>query len=71
MKNNRRKFIKQAGLASLSAAALTSVAACVNKDSNTETTSPETKLKQDQELDPTVKKRLGPHGKGLPITMAG
>ena len=71
MKNNRRKFIKQAGLASLSAAALTSVAACANKDSNTETISPETKLKPDQELDPTVKKRLGPHGNGLPITMAG
>jgi len=48
MKNNRIKFIKQAGLVSFSAAALTSVAACANKDSNTETISPETKLKPDQ-----------------------
>lgn len=65
MKNNRRKFIKQAGLASLSAIAVGSLAACNNKDSNTIIASPEL------EIDPTVKKRFGPHGEGLPITMAG
>ncbi len=46
MKNAHRKFIKQAGLASLSAAALASIAACADTNSNAETIAPEPKPDQ-------------------------
>ncbi len=59
MKSSRRNFIKQAGLfgaaATLPGHSATSLAA---ED-------------EDTKLDPTVKERTGPYGKGLPITIAG
>jgi len=72
MKNTRRKFLKQASLAGLTTAALGPLAAYSNIESNTETPStPETNPETKPELDPAVKKRTGPHGEGLPITIAG
>ena len=56
MKNSRRKFIKQAGAAGLAATMAGSFAAC---------------SKSNPAPDPTVSKYTGPHGEGLPITMAG
>ncbi len=47
MKNSLRKFIKQAGLASLSIAAITSLNACADTNSNTETALPEIKPELD------------------------
>ena len=68
MKNSRRKFIKQAGVAGLAAAVVGTMAACTNSDSKSAVSSaPDSNA----ESDPAVYKITGPHGEGLPITMAG
>ena len=68
MKNSRRKFLKQAGAASIAASAIGSLAACSNSSENTVVAlTPNDKPKDD----PTVSKYTGPHGKGLAITVAG
>jgi 4,5-dihydroxyphthalate decarboxylase len=67
MKESRRNFLKQAGAVGLSATMVGQVA-CSNSDSKTAVSStPESS----SEPDPTVSKYTGPHGEGLPITMAG
>jgi 4,5-dihydroxyphthalate decarboxylase len=67
MKTSRRKFIKQAGAVGLSATVIGQIA-CNKTNSNSES---ETKVSLDSKSDPTVSKYTGPHGEGLPITMAG
>lgn len=66
MKNSRRNFLKQAGIAGLTATAIGPLAACSNVDEKTKIASANPKS-----TDPTVYKVTGPHGEGLPITMAG
>ncbi len=61
MKNSRRKFIKQAGFAGFTAVAMSQIT-CTNSSSDSA---------QESKDDPTVSKYTGPHGEGLPITMAG
>ncbi len=59
MKSSRRDFLKYSG--AIGVAAAVPVNAAASKP-----------VKADEEvLDPTVKKRTGPYGKGLPITIAG
>jgi len=59
IKSSRRDFIKRAGL----------IGAAVAVSGNTTATLAAEAGKED--LDPTVKKRTGPFGEGLPITIAG
>jgi 4,5-dihydroxyphthalate decarboxylase len=61
MKTTRRKFLKQAGAVGLAATVMGQMA-CSKSDS---------KLKSNPKSDPTVSKYTGPHGEGLPVTMAG
>jgi len=65
MKNSRRNFLKQAGVAGIAASAIGYLAACSNQEENT------TVAVDKPKDDPTVKKYMGPFGVGLPITMAG
>jgi 4,5-dihydroxyphthalate decarboxylase len=69
MENTRRNFLKKVGAVGATAAIIGPLAACSNTDSNTEASQaiPEEK----QALPADVKKRTGPFGEGLPITMAG
>ena len=60
--STRRKFLKQAGVARLAASIVGPLSACSKSDS---------KSKSNPKSDPTVSKYTGPHGEGLPITMAG
>lgn len=69
MTNSRRKFLKQAGAAGIAAAVVGPIAACSNANSTTDI--PATSSTKKQELPKDIKKRTGPHGKGLPITLAG
>ena len=58
MKSSRRDFLKYSG--AIGVAAAVPVNAAASKP-----------VKTDEVLDPTVRKRTGPYGKGLPITIAG
>lgn len=59
MKHDRRKFLRDAGLAGLAAATAGGAMASAAQAADTRT------------ADPTVKKVNGPFGEGLPITVAG
>lgn len=65
---SRREFIKQAGVIGLASTTLMGQIACSNPVSNQLVSSDADSISK---LDPTVSKDTGPHGKGLPITMAG
>lgn len=72
MQNTRRKFLKKAGLAGITAVVVGPLVACSNTDSEVKNQiQSENDATQKQKLDPTVKKYTGPHGEGLPITLAG
>ncbi len=67
MKTSRRKFVKQACFAGLSATMIGQMA-CSNPDQKYKVSSD---TNSSPGSDPTVFKYTGPHGEGLPITMAG
>lgn len=69
MKNSRRKFLKNIGVAGVAAAVVAPLAACSNTSSDTENSAVAPKEKQPLPSD--IKKRTGPFGEGLPITIAG
>lgn len=62
--NSRRDFIKKSTLA-VSSLGILGMNSCNSETSNSQQKKAETKS------DPTVSKYTGPHGEGLPITMAG
>lgn len=69
MEKGRRKFIKQLGVAGATAAVVGPLAACSNTEPETGTSDKITEA--EEALPADIKKRTGPFGEGLPITLAG